>query len=309
MRLRNIAGFIAMITLATVASAQTPVANAGAVQISGSASMPGKAGMISMHVDNMDLAPVKGAPFCATVTTEHTQSFADGNRIHTTDTSSMCRDSEGRTRREAGLNLLGAGAQKAAPKLITIVDPVAGVRYLLDGENKIAHKAALPAPGTHPSKLADGLPDKGGQVMIYQSMSADGPPPGPPPLPAGNFVFRKFGPDANEPAPATENLGEQTINGIQATGTRITTTIPSGKMGNEKPITVTSERWYSENLKAVVMTTHSDPWAGELKTEFSSVNTSEPDASLFTVPSDYKVVDDKNGPVTIRMSGPVRPQD
>ena len=47
------------------------------------------------------------------------------------------------------------------------------------------------------------------------------------------------------PRPTNENLGDQTINGIHATGTRITITIPSGKTGNDKPIVVTSERWYS----------------------------------------------------------------
>jgi len=49
------------------------------------------------------------------------------------------------------------------------------------------------------------------------------------------------------------------------------------------------------------MTKHNDPWAGELKTEFTSV-TAEPDSSLFMVPSDYKIVDDQNGPVTIQMA-------
>src|SRR5262249_51245782 len=87
-----------------------------------------KPGMVTMHVDDMTVEPVKGAPFCATVTTEHIQTFADGNRIHTTDTSGICRDTEGRTRREASLNLLGAAAQTAT-KLITILDPVAGYRY------------------------------------------------------------------------------------------------------------------------------------------------------------------------------------
>jgi hypothetical protein len=44
-----------------------------------------------------------------------------------------------------------------------------------------------------------------------------------------------------------------------------------------------------------------------LETQFTNVNSSEPDPSLFTVPSDYKVVDDKDGPVTIRMVGPAPP--
>jgi len=48
------------------------------------------------------------------------------------------------------------------------------------------------------------------------------------------------------------------------------------------------------------MTKHSDPWADELKTQFANVNASEPDASLFPVPNDYKVVDEKAGPRVIQ---------
>ena len=46
-------------------------------------------GMVSMRLDSMDVAPVKGAPFCATVASEHTESLADGNRIHTNDTAQL----------------------------------------------------------------------------------------------------------------------------------------------------------------------------------------------------------------------------
>ena len=294
----------ALVSIASLALSATLVAQgpqeSGAV--AASATMPpAKAAMLGMHLDdNMDVTPVKGAPFCAAVTTEHTQSFADGNRIHTTENSNICRDSEGRTRREASLNLLGAGPEASAPKLITILDPVAGVHYMLDSENKVAHKMTPPPPGSAPDR---GLP-KGRQVFIMRSAGgAEGP---------GfstniNMMYKKAGQNSNEPAPATENLGDQTINGIHATGTRISTTIPSGKMGNDKPIVVTSERWYSSDLKATVMTKHDDPWAGELETQFTNVNSSEPDPSLFTVPSDYKVVDDKDGPVTIRMVGPAPP--
>jgi hypothetical protein len=259
----------------------------------------GGPGAIAMHLENhMDVAPVKGTPFCANVTTDHTQSFADGNRIHSTDSSTVCRDSEGRTRREAGLNLLGAGAEKPASKLVTIVDPVAGVRYMLDANDKIAHKMSL---SSHGGPGLPDLPPGGGHMMVFHSMgSAEAGA-------SGNVVYKTAGHD-HEAAPTTENLGDQTINGIHATGTRMTHTIPAGKMGNDKPIVVTSERWYSSDLKAAVMTKHTDPWAGELKTEFTSVNTSEPDGSLFTVPSDYKIVDDKDGPVQIKMMAPLPPQ-
>ncbi len=270
--------------------------------VAGGALLPPKGGMISMRVDGMDdAAAVKGAPFCATITTEHTQSFADGNRIHTTDTSSLCRDSEGRTRREARLKLLGAGPQNSTPELITIVDPVAGVRYMLDSENKIAHKMVLPSPNSPGAGPVD-LPAKGEHVLMYQSAGVAGPQ-----ISTNVFFRRQIGQASNEPAPASENLGDQTINGMHASGTRMTTTIPTGQMGNDKPISVISERWYSPDLKTTIMTKHTDPWAGEIKTEFTGVNISEPDASLFTVPSEYRIVEDKAGPITIQMPPPLPP--
>lgn len=264
--------------------------------------LQGHAGM-AMHVEAMDAAPVKGAPFCATVVSEHTQSLADGNRIHTTDSSTLCRDGEGRTRREAGLNLLGATQQTSAPKLITIVDPVAKVRYVLDTENKIAQKMPLP-PGGGPGLEEGGPHHAGKQVMIYQRTGGPGPGDAGPNVFFHEEIVNKGGPDSGEGAPKSESLGEQTIDGVHVTGTRMTHVIPAGKMGNEKPITVTSERWYSPELKATISSKHDDPWAGELKTDLKNVNTAEPDASLFSIPADYKVVDEKDGPIRIKIHAP-----
>jgi hypothetical protein len=296
--MRSKTSFLVLIAIAVLAIGMAAQTTESSGPVTDMAMHHGGPGAIAMHLENnMDVAPVKGIPFCANVTTDHNQSFADGNRIHSTDSSTLCRDSEGRTRREAGLNLLGAGAEKPASKLVTIVDPVAGVRYMLDANDKIAHKMTLPAAG------APGLPDLppgGGHMMVFHTAGAEAGA-------SGNVVYKTTGHD-HEAAPTTDSLGDQTINGIHASGTRMTHTIPVGKMGNDKPIVVTSERWYSSDLKATVMTKHSDPWAGELKTEFTSVNTSEPDASLFTVPSDYKIVDDKDGPVQIRMMAPAPPQ-
>jgi hypothetical protein len=283
---------LVLASLSCTVAAQTPVDPAAA----GLPPFGAKAGMMTMSVADMDASPVKGAPFCATVATEHTQAFADGNRIHTSDKSSLCRDSEGRTRRDAELNLMGAAAPAQLPKLITIVDPVAGHRYMLDSQNKVAYR--IPLKGGEETVRAAAVPgpgDKGPHVIMYQRIGAGGPS-----LEMNdNVFFRQSGQSPDAAPPTTENLGDQTIDGIHATGTRVTTTIPAGKMGNEQPILVTSERWYSPELKTTIMTKHTDPWAGELKTEFTNVNTSEPDSSLFTIPGDYKVVDDKAGPFMI----------
>src|SRR5579862_775549 len=270
--------------------------------------MQAKAGMVSVRSEIMDAEPVKGSPFCASISTEHTQNFVDGNRIHTSDSSTMCRDSEGRMRRESTLMLLGPAAQNPSSKLITIIDPVAGFRYVLDPNVKVARKMPLaPPPGAADAKqirgaaVRDAAPASG-NVMFYQAGGAPGPE-----LMGTQVFIRKSGQAEKEPDSSTENLGDQTIEGIHATGTRVTTTIAAGKMGNEQPMQVTSERWYSPELKATIMTKHNDPWAGELKTQFTNVNTSEPDPSLFSIPSDYKIVDEKSGPLMINLPPPAPP--
>lgn len=291
---------IAAFLLASTASAQLPPLPAGPVEAVAAPGIPlqVRASTMGLRVaDNMDASPVKGNPFCGSITSEHTQVFADGNRIHTTEASMLCRDSQGRIRREAEINLLGAAPQKDLPKIVTIVDPVAGVRYVLDSNMKIARKMPI-----EPFALsADGPGKTTGQMVVVRGDSA-GTSGGP-----GNVMFyssamstKGAGPDRTPPN--VENLGDQTIGGIHATGTRITTTIPAGNMGNEQPILVQSETWSSPELKATVMTKHTDPWAGELKTQLTNVNNSEPDPSLFTVPSDYKIVDEK--PFQIKLPPP-----
>ena len=90
-----------------------------------------------------------------------------------------------------------------------------------------------------------------------------------------------------------EQLGKQNIEGVEAEGTRTTVTIAAGEIGNERPIEIVSERWYSPELQLVVMTRHSDPRTGETTYKLTNINRSEPAKSLFEVPSDYTV---KEGP-------------
>ncbi|HJT71032.1 MAG TPA: hypothetical protein VJ731_12585 [Terriglobales bacterium] len=293
--------FFLMATVTLAAQAQTPDIGAGTMAAQVLATMPPKIG-VSVAMDGMETAQVKGAPFCAVVTTEHTQLFADGNRIHTSDNSTLCRDSEGRTRRESELNLLGATSQRPATKLITIIDSVAGFRYVLDPNSKTARKMVLPSAGggiVEKGARQNGGPAVKEKVMFFRQ----GPEPAADVAFGNVFINTEGGPGASKGA-QSEDLGDQTIEGIHATGRRMTTTIPAGKMGNEQPIVVTSERWYSPELKATIMTKHNDPWAGEMKMQFSSVNTAEPDSSLFVVPSDYKVVDEKADRFLIKLPPP-----
>src|SRR6266516_1234674 len=91
----------------------------------------------------------------------------------------------------------------------------------------------------------------------------------------------------------TETLGSQVIEGVRADGTRTTMTIPAGAIGNDQPIQIISERWYSPELQTVVMTKRSDPRMGETTYRLSNISRAEPSRALFEAPADYTVEDSK----------------
>jgi TonB family protein len=95
--------------------------------------------------------------------------------------------------------------------------------------------------------------------------------------------------------PVKESLGKQMVEGVEAEGTRTTITFPAGSMGNERPINIVSERWYSPELQTVVLTKHSDPRFGETSYRLTNINRSEPARTLFEVPSDYTVKEGAQG--------------
>jgi hypothetical protein len=89
----------------------------------------------------------------------------------------------------------------------------------------------------------------------------------------------------------TENLGEQVILGFHARGTRVITTLPAGQIGNDRPIDIVSEQWFSPELELVMRSMHRDPWAGEFTTTITRISRGDQPASLFAVPERYKVID------------------
>src|ERR1044071_4752805 len=102
---------------------------------------PPDANVVFFATESFGGKVVKGAPYSAEAVTETIQTLGDGNRIVNKFTSSVFRDSEGRTRREQtlkGLGPLGAGEEPL--QTIFINDPVAGVAYSLDTRSHTAHK-------------------------------------------------------------------------------------------------------------------------------------------------------------------------
>jgi hypothetical protein len=212
---------------------------------------------------------VTGAPFTGTFTSHSTQTLADGNHIQHSSTGSVARDSQGRTRRDVTLPAIGAFASsgQSAPHVVMLNDPVAGTHFILHPDQKTA--------------------DTGGHMK-------------------GTFINRELhGLDASRVKRhadeiVTTSLGTQTISGVSAEGTRYTRTIPAGEIGNEKPIQIVTERWYSPELQMNVMTKRTDPINGDSVFQFTEIQRSEPAATLFQVPADYTI----NTPRAGRRRGP-----
>ncbi|HZS07007.1 MAG TPA: energy transducer TonB [Blastocatellia bacterium] len=358
---------------------------------------------------SFDSKVVKGAPYSADAVTETTQTLMDGNRIVHRTTSQVFRDSEGRTRREQTLNLIGPlAANVDVPRMIFINDPVANVNYSLDPRSRTATKMGFRTFVRTPMALAPRAPESSeaqpvaprrvnvagsalqgnatrrvqppyppiakaarasGAVQVQVTVNEAGevteasavsghpllrdsaveaarqwrfkptllggqpvkisglltfnftlsdegeqPPPGDVllnskegeilmaarpkvlaegHLPMGGDILAGVKAMSETHQAKKESLGKQTIEGVEAEGTRWTTTIPAGEIGNERPIEIVTERWYSPELQTDLLRRHFDPRTGENVYKLINVSRREPDHSLFEVPSDYTI---KEGP-------------
>lgn len=197
---------------------------------------------------------VKGAPYSATMTTQSTQTLADGTHINNKSSFTIFRDSDGRIRR-------------VSADAVWIFDPVAGVSYFLNDKKQTATKSALGFLGAAQRAKVEALAHESrGSVMIQRT----------PGLP---------GSDAK--SDSKESLGTKLFDGVPADGTLTTIVIPEGTIGNDKPVKITEERWYSSELQVIVMSRRNDPRAGETLFQLTNIQRNEPDPSLFQVPAGY----------------------
>ena len=255
------------------------------------ASGSGSAVAWSSAFDRAVSTPVQGAPYSATITNELVQTLADGNRIVQTSSGSTARDSQGRTRQETVLPPIGNLSAANAPRLVFIHDTVAQTSYTLNLTEKTAQKIPTFFSSTTGSISGPGVMGGGATttfVRVDSGVTAGAAPlpPLPPPMVAQATLI------ANDQAEAsTEDLGSKTLEGIIVNGVRTTRTISAGEIGNEKPISIVTEVWTSPDLKTVVYSKRSDPRMGEQTFQLTNIVRAEPDASLFTVPADFKIVD------------------
>lgn len=255
------------------------------------------AGFKMMGIEGMAGSLVTGKPLSATEERHTLQVLGDGTRIENTETNNFFRDDQGRTRTER------------PDGSAVIQNPVDGFVAELNANTKTVHKILFRVNGNDISfstsaASSSAAPDL---AMAKARMAKE----------SAEFVVRAGAglgvgvgqgvgvgaPDRTQtkvlmlerntttgPAPNEESLGTQAVNGVAAQGTRTTMTIAAGQIGNDRPIQVVSERWFSTDLQMLVKSSNSDPRFGETTYNLTSINQAAPDPSLFQIPADYTVL-------------------
>jgi hypothetical protein len=250
---------------------------------------------------------VTGRPFSGIEERHSTQTLGDGTHIETSETNKLFRDDQGRTRLER------------KDGSVTIVDPVAGFTAELNPASRTASKTVRVgllrgiAPGELSKLQAETAArlstaqaqytERAPQVLELKRLATSQPDTvtftGPQSSSANTFapVVAVSGNSASVTVlrvgagdnGSVESLPAQMINGALAQGTRTTETIPVGKIGNDRAISIVNERWFSDDLQMLVKSSSSDPRFGESVYQLSAIVQASPDPSLFQIPSDYTI--------------------
>jgi hypothetical protein len=205
-------------------------------------------------------APVQRTPYTAEFKTTHVRTLANGTTITGESTETRAVDGQGRIAITT-VNSPEAGRQIT---YYSITDPVAGTNSSWNSTTQQVTVSQIPGP------------------MSTDPQCAPKPSAAPVPVP-GSTGRRQM---------ATEDLGLQTIDGVEAHGHKTIITTPAGMEGNSEPLVTTHESWVATGYSPafVVREMREDPVQGNSTRELTSLNPGEPDASLFQAPQGYRVV-------------------
>jgi hypothetical protein len=217
---------------------------------------------------------VANLPYSATVKTTTVQRLADSTTITRVSTTKEARDSAGRSMHQTSNE-----RPDGEPAIVntSVMDPTNRTMthwFSLSKQATVIHLPELKAvtPTSLPSRTAEGAGGSFGSGA-GQPLSVSAP---------AQATIRKR---------QREQLGGKTIAGVYAEGTRVTTTIPEGAEGNDRPMTIVSETWRSPELKITLLSVNDDPRSGKRTTEVTDLDRAEPDPSVFQVPEGYTVKD------------------
>jgi hypothetical protein len=204
------------------------------------------------------------APFTATVNTEWIRQLPDGSSITLKNHRAIARDKAGRIFQERRFLVPDDRKSESGVSQIEISDPVSHELYICKPRERVCQ-----------------LEEFSASVFVRPPSAGTAP---------------------QQPGAASEeNLGKQTVSGLETVGTRETTVIPTGAIGNNSPLLSKREFWYSPQLGVNLISKRQDPRFGTQNFEVTDITLGEPDAKLFELPSGSKILDLRKPP---EMSSP-----
>jgi len=211
-------------------------------------------------LESIVIPPKADAPFLATLHTDWVRGSPDSGTITLVNARRIARDASGRIYQERWLLVPKNGNVKSRMNAIQISDPSAHTLYtcMLLITPKVCTLTYY-SPSTSTVYDVTGVP---------------------------------AGPLANDAGYVTrEDIGQQVILGVDTAGTRETVTYNPGVIGNDQKINLTREYWYADQLGINLLSKRADPSFGTQLFTITEITLSEPDAGLFELPKDFKVVD------------------
>jgi hypothetical protein len=205
-------------------------------------------------INNIMIPPVQHAPFSSVVTAEWTKTLEDRSTVTRQNHRVVMRDGAGRIYQERRTLVPTNGQAEPLLVRVEISDPALHIKYFCQ-----------------PDKLVCVLRDyTGPPADVVEPVGSIG---------EGKMVLTR------------EELGKNNLSGVEVTGTRETRVIGAGVIGNDRPISITKEFWYSPQLGLNMLVKRSDPRVGTQTFTVTEVSLSEPDPNYFQVPTKFKVVD------------------
>lgn len=221
---------------------------------------PTQDGGVTQTLQSIYIPPLLGAPFSAIVHTEWTRPLPGGGSYTVVNQRKIARDSQGRIYEERWLLVPKDSQIKSQRNVIQIADPDTHRLYncfLMGGP----HRCILQRYG-EPLMTSYTPPDKTVHPTTSDSTIA-----------------------------THEDLGVQYIQGVYTTGTRDTTTVKAGVMGNDRPLVTVREFWNAPSLGINLISRFTSPLSGTQVFTLTDVNLDAPDPSLFEVPAGFPIED------------------
>jgi hypothetical protein len=148
------------------------------------------------------------APYTAEYKITHVQTLADGTTITRETTEIKALDSQGRRMTATTIT----SGVRAPQTHVMVYDPAAGTQTTWHSPGRIAHVFKMLTPEAERS-CSRMMRDDAAVLSVPKSKIT------------------------------SENLGTESIQGVEARGRRYTTTVPAGAAGNDAPLVSTSEVW------------------------------------------------------------------